>query len=153
MIVSSVMQESEENRMHAQNLAIVWGPNMMRPRYEAANMAMNMVYQNQIMEFLLLEYKEIFRWKIDLSRYAIESKSNLLIVGAKGSWWHREWVYYESSWVTSLVWIALDIIHINRRITEPLLKVSLQMAWNISRRFFALYVSKKGVERPSFLWS
>lgn len=54
------MQESEENRMHAQNLAIVWGPNMMRPRYEAANMAMNMVYQNQIMEFLLLEYTEIF---------------------------------------------------------------------------------------------
>jgi hypothetical protein len=55
------MKECEANRMHAQNLAIVWGPNMMRPRYEAANMAMNMVYQNQIVEFLLLEFKEIFK--------------------------------------------------------------------------------------------
>ncbi|XP_020903374.1 rho GTPase-activating protein 12 [Exaiptasia diaphana] len=59
--LSKVEHESESNRMHAQNLAIVWGPNMMRPRYEAANMAMNMVYQNQIVEFLLLEYTEIFK--------------------------------------------------------------------------------------------
>ncbi|EDO49474.1 predicted protein, partial [Nematostella vectensis] len=56
-----VMGFSEVNRMHAQNLAIVWGPNMMRPRYDAGNIAMNMVYQNQIVEFLLLEYDEIFR--------------------------------------------------------------------------------------------
>ncbi|KAK3717530.1 hypothetical protein QZH41_013788 [Actinostola sp. cb2023] len=59
--LDKVMKESEANRMHAQNLAIVWGPNMMRPRYEAANMAMNMVYQNQIIEFLLLEFVEIFK--------------------------------------------------------------------------------------------
>ena len=57
----SLMEHSETNRMTAQNLAIVWGPNLMWPRYDSGDIAINMVHQNQIIEFLLLEYDHVFK--------------------------------------------------------------------------------------------
>ncbi|XP_067020311.1 rho GTPase-activating protein 15-like isoform X1 [Acropora muricata] len=56
-----LMEHSETNRMTAQNLAIVWGPNLMWPRYDSGDIAINMVHQNQIIEFLLLEYDHVFK--------------------------------------------------------------------------------------------
>ena len=56
-----LMEQSEENRMTAQNLAIVWGPNLMWPRHDAGDIAVNMVHQNQIIEFLLLEFEQVFK--------------------------------------------------------------------------------------------
>lgn len=56
-----LMDQSEANRMNAQNLAIVWGPNLMWPRYDSGDIAVNMVHQNQIIEFLLLEFDSVFK--------------------------------------------------------------------------------------------
>lgn len=56
-----LMEHSETNRMTAQNLAIVWGPNLMWPRHDSGDIAINMVHQNQIIEFLLLEYDHVFK--------------------------------------------------------------------------------------------
>nr|XP_043869904.1 rho GTPase-activating protein 27 [Solea senegalensis] len=55
-----VIQYWEDNRMTVQNVAIVFGPTLLRPEMEAANIAMHMVFQNQIVEFVLNEYEHIF---------------------------------------------------------------------------------------------
>ncbi|XP_062328491.1 rho GTPase-activating protein 15 isoform X4 [Osmerus eperlanus] len=55
-----VMEHSEDNRMTTQNLGIVFGPTLMRPERDSANMAVNMVYQNQAVELILSEANHIF---------------------------------------------------------------------------------------------
>ncbi|XP_031418629.1 rho GTPase-activating protein 12-like [Clupea harengus] len=55
-----VVDHGEENRMTAQSVAIVFGPTLLRPETESWNMAVHMVYQNQIVELLLLEQDTIF---------------------------------------------------------------------------------------------
>lgn len=55
-----VMEHSDSNRMTTQNIGIVFGPTLMRPQSDCANMAINMVYQNQAVELILSEYDEIF---------------------------------------------------------------------------------------------
>lgn len=55
-----VIQFGEDNRMTVQNVAIVFGPTLLRPEMESANIAMHMVFQNQIVEFILNEYERIF---------------------------------------------------------------------------------------------
>ncbi|KAM4524357.1 rho GTPase-activating protein 27 isoform 1-T2 [Odontesthes bonariensis] len=50
----------EDNRMTVQNVAIVFGPTLLRPEMESANITMHMVFQNQIVEFILNEYERIF---------------------------------------------------------------------------------------------
>ncbi|KAM9837746.1 rho GTPase-activating protein 27 isoform 1-T2 [Aulostomus maculatus] len=55
-----VIQYGEDNRMTVQNVAIVFGPTLLRPEMESANIAMHMVFQNQIVEFILNEYERIF---------------------------------------------------------------------------------------------
>ncbi|TNN84842.1 Rho GTPase-activating protein 27 [Liparis tanakae] len=55
-----VIQFGEDNRMTVQNVAIVFGPTLLRPEMEAANIAMHMVFQNQIVELTLNEYERIF---------------------------------------------------------------------------------------------
>ncbi|XP_028396137.1 rho GTPase-activating protein 15-like isoform X2 [Dendronephthya gigantea] len=55
-----VMENSSKNRMHAHNIAIVFGPTLLAPREEQhGNIAVNTVYQNQIVEFILLEYDQV----------------------------------------------------------------------------------------------
>uniref|UniRef100_A0A3P8NFW1 Rho GTPase activating protein 12a n=1 Tax=Astatotilapia calliptera TaxID=8154 RepID=A0A3P8NFW1_ASTCA len=55
-----VVDYGEENRMTTQSVAIVFGPTLLRPETETLNMAVHMVYQNQIVELILLEYESIF---------------------------------------------------------------------------------------------
>ncbi|XP_044035879.1 rho GTPase-activating protein 27 isoform X2 [Siniperca chuatsi] len=55
-----VIQYGEDNRMTVQNVAIVFGPTLLRPEMESANITMHMVFQNQIVEFILNEYERIF---------------------------------------------------------------------------------------------
>ncbi|XP_061835047.1 rho GTPase-activating protein 12-like isoform X4 [Nerophis lumbriciformis] len=55
-----VINHGEENRMTNQSIAIVFGPTLLRPETETWNIAVHMVYQNQIVELILLEYEKIF---------------------------------------------------------------------------------------------
>ncbi|XP_026169735.1 rho GTPase-activating protein 12 isoform X3 [Mastacembelus armatus] len=55
-----VTDHGEENRMNTQSVAIVFGPTLLRPEIETWNMAVHMVYQNQIVELILQEYEKIF---------------------------------------------------------------------------------------------
>ncbi|XP_040005189.1 rho GTPase-activating protein 15 [Xiphias gladius] len=50
---------SRKNLMSTQGIGIVFGPTLMWPELDAGNMAVNMVYQNQIVEFILIESQEI----------------------------------------------------------------------------------------------
>ncbi|KAJ8395055.1 hypothetical protein AAFF_G00040060 [Aldrovandia affinis] len=55
-----VIDHGEVNRMTMQSVAIVFGPTLLRPETETGNIAVHMVYQNQIVELILLEYEHIF---------------------------------------------------------------------------------------------
>ncbi|XP_056277320.1 rho GTPase-activating protein 12-like isoform X7 [Pseudoliparis swirei] len=55
-----VIDHGEENRMTTQSVAIVFGPTLLRPETETWNIAVHMVYQNQIVELILLEYDNVF---------------------------------------------------------------------------------------------
>ncbi|XP_059198381.1 rho GTPase-activating protein 15 [Centropristis striata] len=55
-----VLAFSKKNLMSTQGIGIVFGPTLMWPELDGGNMAVNMVYQNQIMEFILIESREIF---------------------------------------------------------------------------------------------
>ncbi|XP_068200042.1 rho GTPase-activating protein 12b isoform X2 [Antennarius striatus] len=55
-----VIEHGEANRMTTQGVAIVFGPTLLRPETESGNMAVHMVYQNQIVELVLLEFDSIF---------------------------------------------------------------------------------------------
>ncbi|KAM6978135.1 rho GTPase-activating protein 15 [Tautogolabrus adspersus] len=55
-----VLAFSRKNLMSTQGIGIVFGPTLMWPELDAGNMAVNMVYQNQIVEFILIESREIF---------------------------------------------------------------------------------------------
>ncbi|XP_055791597.1 rho GTPase-activating protein 27-like [Salvelinus fontinalis] len=55
-----VVEYGEENRMTVQNVAIVFGPTLLRPEMESANITMHMVFQNQIVELILNQYEYIF---------------------------------------------------------------------------------------------
>ncbi|XP_040914006.1 rho GTPase-activating protein 15 [Toxotes jaculatrix] len=55
-----VLAFSRKNLMSTQGIGIVFGPTLMWPELDAGNMAVNMVYQNQIVEFILIESQEIF---------------------------------------------------------------------------------------------
>ncbi|NWV81885.1 RHG27 protein, partial [Dasyornis broadbenti] len=55
-----VVEHKEENRMSVQSVAIVFGPTLLRPASEEGNMAMHMVFQNQVVEHILNHYGYIF---------------------------------------------------------------------------------------------
>uniref|UniRef100_T1JJK9 Rho GTPase-activating protein 15 n=1 Tax=Strigamia maritima TaxID=126957 RepID=T1JJK9_STRMM len=55
-----VTEYSDHNRMHIQNMAIVFGPTLMWAEVESSNLALDVMTQNQIIEFLLLEFQTIF---------------------------------------------------------------------------------------------
>lgn len=56
-----VIDYSKENRMQVHNVAIVFGPTLIWPETVTPNLAANMIYQSRIVEYCLLEYKNIFR--------------------------------------------------------------------------------------------
>ncbi|XP_053202200.1 myb-like protein A isoform X2 [Panonychus citri] len=58
-----VQDHKDENRMHIQNLAIVFGPTLMWPETDSNNLAYDMMlkmHSNQVIELLLLEFDQIF---------------------------------------------------------------------------------------------
>ncbi|CAH1788728.1 unnamed protein product [Owenia fusiformis] len=58
--LNKVILSSAQNRMQTQNIAIVFGPTLLMPETDTGNLAVSMVYQNQLVEFILLEYNNIF---------------------------------------------------------------------------------------------
>ncbi|XP_056007953.1 rho GTPase-activating protein 12-like isoform X26 [Ostrea edulis] len=56
-----VIEYSKENRMQVHSVAIVFGPTLIWPETVTPNLAANMIYQSRIVEYCLLEYKNIFR--------------------------------------------------------------------------------------------
>lgn len=46
--------------MHIPNLAIVFGPTLMWPETESANMAIDLMQQNMVIEALLVDFDTIF---------------------------------------------------------------------------------------------
>ncbi|XP_046690489.1 rho GTPase-activating protein 27 isoform X2 [Silurus meridionalis] len=55
-----VIDHSDSNRMSFQSMAIVFGPTLLRPEEESGNMAIHMVFQNQIVELILSKFCEVF---------------------------------------------------------------------------------------------
>ena len=55
-----VMENSSKNRMHSQNLAIVFGPTLLWPERDVENMTMTAIFQSQVIKFFLLECENIF---------------------------------------------------------------------------------------------
>lgn len=60
LVFTRVVEHGETNRMTTQSVAIVFGPTLLRPETETGNIAVHMIYQNQIVELILLEYESIF---------------------------------------------------------------------------------------------
>ncbi|XP_077595792.1 rho GTPase-activating protein 15 [Stigmatopora nigra] len=56
-----VIQCGDNNRMTVHNVAIVFGPTLLRPEAESGNIAMHTVFQNQIVEFILNDYEHLFQ--------------------------------------------------------------------------------------------
>ncbi|KAG2459698.1 RHG15 protein, partial [Polypterus senegalus] len=58
--LQKVIVHSSKNLMSTQGLGIVFGPTLLWPEVDSVNMAVHMVYQNQIVEIILTEFTEIF---------------------------------------------------------------------------------------------
>uniref|UniRef100_A0A8C8S323 Rho GTPase-activating protein 12 n=1 Tax=Pelusios castaneus TaxID=367368 RepID=A0A8C8S323_9SAUR len=58
--LKKVVESGEKNRMTYQSIAIVFGPTLLKPEKETGNIAIHTVYQNQIVELILLELNAIF---------------------------------------------------------------------------------------------
>ncbi|XP_041859318.1 rho GTPase-activating protein 27-like [Melanotaenia boesemani] len=55
-----VIEHKDSNRMSVQSVAIVFGPTLLWPQTESANMTVHMVFQSQIVELMLKEFQTIF---------------------------------------------------------------------------------------------
>ncbi|XP_039972479.1 rho GTPase-activating protein 27-like isoform X2 [Xiphias gladius] len=55
-----VIEHKDFNRMSVQSVAIVFGPTLLRPQTESANMTIHMVFQSQIVELMLNEFQTVF---------------------------------------------------------------------------------------------
>ncbi|XP_072469286.1 rho GTPase-activating protein 15 isoform X1 [Notamacropus eugenii] len=58
--LTKIVAKASKNLMSTQSLGIVFGPTLLRAENETGNMAVHMVYQNQIAELMLSEYNKIF---------------------------------------------------------------------------------------------
>nr|XP_012419735.1 PREDICTED: rho GTPase-activating protein 15 isoform X2 [Odobenus rosmarus divergens] len=58
--LTKIVAKASKNLMSTQSLGIVFGPTLLRAEDEMGNMAIHMVYQNQIAELMLSEYNKIF---------------------------------------------------------------------------------------------
>uniref|UniRef100_K7GEM8 Rho GTPase activating protein 15 n=1 Tax=Pelodiscus sinensis TaxID=13735 RepID=K7GEM8_PELSI len=58
--LKKIAAKESVNLMSPQSLGIVFGPTLLRPEMETGNMAVHMLYQNQIVELMLSEYNKIF---------------------------------------------------------------------------------------------
>ncbi|KAM6449273.1 rho GTPase-activating protein 12 isoform 2-T2 [Liasis olivaceus] len=58
--LKKIVENGEKNRMTYQSIAIVFGPTLLKPEKETGNIAVHTVYQNQIVELILLELNSVF---------------------------------------------------------------------------------------------
>nr|XP_012328882.1 rho GTPase-activating protein 15 [Aotus nancymaae] len=58
--LTKIVAKASKNLMSTQSLGIVFGPTLLRAENETGNMAIHMVYQNQIAELMLSEFSKIF---------------------------------------------------------------------------------------------
>ncbi|XP_040827460.1 rho GTPase-activating protein 15 isoform X2 [Ochotona curzoniae] len=58
--LTKIVAKASKNLMSTQSLGIVFGPTLLRAENDSGNMAVHMVYQNQIAELMLSEYSKIF---------------------------------------------------------------------------------------------
>ncbi|KAM8933608.1 rho GTPase-activating protein 15 [Pelodytes ibericus] len=58
--LTKIVRNAAVNLMSTQSLGIVFGPTLLRPEKDCGNMAVLMVYQNQIVELMLMEFENIF---------------------------------------------------------------------------------------------
>jgi len=58
-VLYRVIQHSQENRMQPQNLAIVFAPTLMSSMAND-NLAVNVVHQGQLVEFMIIEARALF---------------------------------------------------------------------------------------------
>ncbi|XP_029461269.1 rho GTPase-activating protein 15 [Rhinatrema bivittatum] len=58
--LKKIVAKASVNLMSTQSLGIVFGPTLLRSENESGNIAVHMIYQNQIAELMLMEYDEIF---------------------------------------------------------------------------------------------
>ncbi|XP_059811683.1 rho GTPase-activating protein 27 isoform X2 [Hypanus sabinus] len=56
----NVVDCRSQNRMSSQSMAIVFGPTLLKPETESGNITIHMVYQNQIVEYILNQYQHLF---------------------------------------------------------------------------------------------
>lgn len=69
-----VIENGGKNRMTYQRIVIVFGPTLLKPEKETGNIAVHTVYQNQIVELILLEINSIFgRWHLLKTTCGIEA--------------------------------------------------------------------------------
>ncbi|KAF0028332.1 hypothetical protein F2P81_019419 [Scophthalmus maximus] len=81
-----VIDHGEANRMTTQSVAIVFGPTLLRPETETGNIAVHMVYQNQIVELILLEYESIFGsclWERRCGRWTVFHSGAVMTSGRR----------------------------------------------------------------------
>ncbi|XP_070655964.1 rho GTPase-activating protein 15 isoform X3 [Bos indicus] len=58
--LTKIVARASKNLMSTHSLGIVFGPTLLRAEDESGNMAVHMVYQNQIAELMLSAYDQIF---------------------------------------------------------------------------------------------
>ncbi|XP_013929885.1 PREDICTED: rho GTPase-activating protein 29 isoform X3 [Thamnophis sirtalis] len=75
-----VSEQSEENKMSARNLGIIFGPTLIRPRETDATLSLSSLvdypYQARIIELLITHYEKIFDTVQEHSSAATESDEN-----------------------------------------------------------------------------
>lgn len=59
MCVHSVCSHSEENRMTPSNMAVIFGPTLMRAKEETVAAMLDIKFQNIVVEILIEEYKKV----------------------------------------------------------------------------------------------
>jgi len=59
--LARVSQQAATNKMETANLAIVFGPTLMRAENESMEMVLNMGYQNSLVEHLILQADWMFQ--------------------------------------------------------------------------------------------
>lgn len=59
IFINSVCSHSEENRMTPSNMAVVFGPTLMRAEEETVAAMLDIKFQNIVVEILIEEYKKV----------------------------------------------------------------------------------------------
>ena len=59
MFIDSVCSHSEDNRMTPSNMAVIFGPTLMRAKEETVAAMLDIKFQNIVVEILIEEYKKV----------------------------------------------------------------------------------------------